>query len=359
MATALAGLQPSSTVPQIINHIWHYVSHQINTGHVNNIRLPANFKPVIGQNGFEILTARFQHLIQAPVSIVEDAAAGVIRMVPTRNPEGRVNFEAPEPNTVTGKKAGVKRPPNAFILYRQHYHPIIKNENPDIHNNQISVILGKQWKAESHKTRSHYKTMAEDIKKKHLEDNPEYTYEPRKSTDKKRRMTKKKAAALAEIAGALSSTSKTSNEISKINGDSIPISSNGPKAANSLPQSTDFLEHPLGLEKTDAGNIVITLGDENMDDEQLLDLLSSYNKSLPSPLPATMVRASATPAIIYTERDAESQDENNFFGSMLDWQAIEADIAAQNPILSRLRAQLWDLEHGNARTAARTANFLG
>ena len=35
------------------------------------------------------------------------------------------------------KQAKIPRPPNAFILYRQQYHPLIKAENPDFHNNDI------------------------------------------------------------------------------------------------------------------------------------------------------------------------------------------------------------------------------
>lgn len=35
------------------------------------------------------------------------------------------------------KVAKVPRPPNSFILYRQHHHPIIKAQHPDYHNNRI------------------------------------------------------------------------------------------------------------------------------------------------------------------------------------------------------------------------------
>lgn len=35
------------------------------------------------------------------------------------------------------KPLKIPRPPNAFILYRQDFHPIIKAENPDFHNNDI------------------------------------------------------------------------------------------------------------------------------------------------------------------------------------------------------------------------------
>ena len=35
------------------------------------------------------------------------------------------------------KPAKIARPPNAFILYRQHHHPLVKAGNPRLHNNQI------------------------------------------------------------------------------------------------------------------------------------------------------------------------------------------------------------------------------
>jgi hypothetical protein len=38
-------------------------------------------------------------------------------------------------------KAKVPRPPNSFILYRQHYHPIIKEQIPGIANNDICKSL--------------------------------------------------------------------------------------------------------------------------------------------------------------------------------------------------------------------------
>lgn len=39
------------------------------------------------------------------------------------------------------KEAKVPRPPNAFILYRQHHHDILKNANPGLHNNEICTYL--------------------------------------------------------------------------------------------------------------------------------------------------------------------------------------------------------------------------
>lgn len=38
------------------------------------------------------------------------------------------------------KSEKVPRPPNAFILYRQHHHPLIKKEHPEYHNNDICML---------------------------------------------------------------------------------------------------------------------------------------------------------------------------------------------------------------------------
>ncbi len=40
-------------------------------------------------------------------------------------------------NMVRTKTGRIPRPPNAFILYRQHWHPILKEVNHLLHNNQI------------------------------------------------------------------------------------------------------------------------------------------------------------------------------------------------------------------------------
>ena len=42
-----------------------------------------------------------------------------------------------ERSSVTVKAAKVPRPPNAFILYRQHHHPKLKEAHPNLSNNEI------------------------------------------------------------------------------------------------------------------------------------------------------------------------------------------------------------------------------
>ena len=46
-------------------------------------------------------------------------------------------------------KAGkVPRPPNAFILYRQHHHPLVKRASPHLHNNEICKSTSTGWKTQ-------------------------------------------------------------------------------------------------------------------------------------------------------------------------------------------------------------------
>lgn len=60
------------------------------------------------------------------------------------------------------------------------------------------------WHDESDSVKTEWKSKAESVKRQHLEDHPDYQYQPRKPFEKKRRMTKRKTAVFA--AGASSST---------------------------------------------------------------------------------------------------------------------------------------------------------
>ncbi|KAL9082595.1 MAG: hypothetical protein Q9165_008846 [Trypethelium subeluteriae] len=95
-------------------------------------------------------------------------------------------------------KNKIARPPNAFILYRQHHHPKVKASVPEMHNNDISKLLGNQWKAEAEAAREEWRAKAEKAKAEHSKAHPDYQYQPRKPSEKKKRWTKTKAAALAK-----------------------------------------------------------------------------------------------------------------------------------------------------------------
>ena len=236
-------------------------------------------------------------------------------------------------------------------------------------NTTVAIIMGKQWKAEDPVKRQQFQLMAEDIKKQHQRDNPGYCYQPRKPTDKKRRMSKKKAAALANMAGILTSTSTSSfSTITTSSSDTMSTADVSPALVSILPSPANTVNQDINsfapaqeLQKTASGNFVLTLGDEEMDDDQLLKLLESYNKTIPSPLLPHLERISKTPAVIYSERTEDNQNEANFFDAGLDFVAFNEDAINAHQAYQELfdagyhprdsmneyeRTKLWDLENG-------------
>ncbi|KAI9798912.1 MAG: hypothetical protein M1826_005615 [Phylliscum demangeonii] len=71
-----------------------------------------------------------------------------------------------------------------------------------MHNNEISVILGSQWKTETAEIKARYQELAQFIKEQHRIQHPDYQYQPRKASERKRRKSRRKVAALnSEVVG--------------------------------------------------------------------------------------------------------------------------------------------------------------
>nr|AFQ62783.1 MAT1-2-1 [Hymenoscyphus albidus] len=119
-----------------------------------------------------------------------------------------------EPTSDNTPYLRVPRPPNAFILYRKHHHASIVAQNPSVHNNKISQIIGKMWSEETDEVTNYFKAQADQAKVEHAIKYPNYQYQPRKPSEKKRRMTKKKAATLAANATEAMTSSHNYSESS-------------------------------------------------------------------------------------------------------------------------------------------------
>ena len=94
---------------------------------------------------------------------------------------------------VKARLAKVPRPANAFILYRQVKHQVIKSSQPTTHNNEISKIVGRMWAAEEPHVKNYFQRKAKDLKAQHAIMHPGYQYAPRKAFEKKRRASKQRA----------------------------------------------------------------------------------------------------------------------------------------------------------------------
>ena len=149
--------------------------------------------------------------------------------------------------------------------------------------------MGKQWRDESEDVKNGFKELAEELKKQHLRDHPDYQYQPRKPSEKKRRMTRRKAEAL--MAGRRSAT----------------------------PPHPEILFSPhrkIGPNE----NMVFDLGDSDLDNTALEAMLKFYNVGKPT---ASRVRRPGTnqtmdvpllgSAALSSEATPEAQDEFNFY----------------------------------------------